>query len=98
MSDNKKEHKMIYDIYFQSNRQRLLKDADLDGDECPVDDICDSIPYILKFLTMIEGTVRSQKTEIQRLNALVSDLERKLNNVKSQKFRQLKKKNKFKRS
>lgn len=85
---------MIYDISYPTNRTRILKDALLEGDECPVDDVCDSIPLIMQFIANIEEKNRSYKSEIQRLNALVKELERKLNNVKSQKFRIAKKKGK----
>ncbi len=85
---------MIYDIQHLSNRKRILEDAALEGDDCPVDDVCDSIPLIIQFITNIEEKNRSYKSEVQRLNSLVREYERKLNNVKSQKFRQIKKKGK----
>ena len=85
---------MIYDISYVNNRLRLIKDAAMEGDDCPVDDICDSIPLIMQFISNLECDKRSQKNEIQRLGALVKDYERKVNNLKSQKFRQIKKKGK----
>lgn len=84
----------MYDIQYNNNRQRLLDDAALEGDECPVDEICDSIPLIIQVVKNLEEKNRSYKGEIQRLNALVKELERKLNNTKSQKFRIAKKKGK----
>jgi hypothetical protein len=66
--------------------------ADLDDDACPVDDICDSIPAILDYIKILEGKIREYKSVTQKLNSDVRELERRLNNVKSQKFRILKKK------
>jgi hypothetical protein len=85
---------MIYDISYPNNRVRILQDAAMEGDDCPVDDVCDSIPLIMQFIANLEEKTRSQKTEIQRLNALVKDYERRMNNLKSQKFRIAKKKGK----
>lgn len=85
---------MIYDISYANNRVRILQDAALEGDDCPVDDVCDSIPLIMQFITNLEEKNRTQKSEIQRLNALVKDYERRMNNLKSQKFRIAKKKGK----
>ena len=85
---------MIYDISYANNRTRILQDAALEGDDCPVDDVCDSIPLIMQFVANLEEKTRAQKTEIQRLGALVKDYERKVNNLKSQKFRQTKKRGK----
>lgn len=85
---------MIYDISYVNNRIRILQDAALEGDDCPVDDVCDSIPLIMQFIRSLEEKTHAQKTEIQRLHALVRDYERKMNNLKSQKFRITKKKGK----
>jgi FtsZ-binding cell division protein ZapB len=85
---------MIYDISYVNNRQRLLKDAAMEGDDCPVDDVCDSIPLILQYIANLEEKQRALKTENQRLNAEVREYERKVNNLKSQKFRQTKKRGK----
>jgi septal ring factor EnvC (AmiA/AmiB activator) len=73
---------------------QLREDAALEGDDCPVDDICDSIPAILNYLQSLEGRVRESKSTIQKLEADNRDLERRLNNTKSQKFRLAKKKGK----
>jgi len=73
---------------------QLREDAALEGDDCPVDDVCDSIPAILDYLQSLEGRVRDSKSTIQRLESEKRDLERRLNNTKSQKFRIAKKKGK----
>jgi hypothetical protein len=85
---------MIYDISYANNRTRILQDAAMEGDDCPVDDVCDSIPLIMQFVANLEEKSRTQKNEIQRLGALVKDYERRVNNLKSQKFRQIKKRGK----
>lgn len=85
---------MLYDIQYINNRTRLLKDAALEGDECPVDEVCDSIPMIIQFVSHLEAKLRELKNENQRLGAEVREYERKVNNLKSQKFRMTKKKGK----
>jgi predicted nuclease with TOPRIM domain len=83
-----------YDPTNFKHLNQLREDAALEGDDCPVDDICDSIPAILNYLQTLEGKVRESKSTIQRLEAEKKDLERRLNNTKSQKFRLAKKKGK----
>lgn len=73
---------------------QLYKDAALEGDDCPVDDICDSIPDLLDHLQALKGQVREYKSTIQRIEAEKRDLERRLNNTRSQKFRIAKKRGK----
>jgi len=85
---------MIYDISYTNNRVRIIQDAAMEGDDCPVDDVCDSIPLIMQFIANLEEKNRTQKNEIQRLGALVKEYERRVNNLKSQKFRQTKKRGK----
>lgn len=85
---------MRYDPTNFRHLNQLREDAALEGDDCPVDDICDSIPAILDYLQSLEGRVRESKSTIQRLEAEKRDLERRLNNTKSQKFRLAKKKGK----
>jgi hypothetical protein len=83
---------MIYDITIPTMRQKLLNDAILEGDDCPVDDICDSIPSIIKIVNALEGKLRDYKNHNAKLSANFSDAERKINNLKSQKERRNKKK------
>jgi hypothetical protein len=85
---------MRYDPTNFRHLNQLREDAALEGDDCPVDDICDSIPAILNYLQSLEGKARDSKSTIQRLEAEKRDLERRLNNTKSQKFRIAKKKGK----
>ncbi len=85
---------MRYDPTNFRHLNQLREDAALEGDDCPVDDICDSIPAILGYLQSLESKVRESKSTIQRLEAEKRDLERRLNNTKSQKFRLAKKKGK----
>lgn len=85
---------MRYDPTNFKHLNQLRQDAALEGDDCPVDEICDSIPAILDYLQSLEGRVRESKSTIQRLEAEKRDLERRLNNTKSQKFRLAKKKGK----
>lgn len=85
---------MRYDLSNQNHRTLLLCHAEFEGDACPVDDICDSVPQILAYLKTLDSTIREQKNEIQRLKAEVKDAERKINNLKSKKFRVCKKKGK----
>jgi hypothetical protein len=85
---------MRYDPTNFRHLNQLREDAALEGDDCPVDDICDSVPAILDYLQSLEGRVRDSKSTIQRLEAEKRELERRLNNTKSQKFRIAKKKGK----
>ncbi len=85
---------MRYDLSNLKHRTLLLCHAEYEGDVCPVDDICDSIPQILDYLKTLDSKIRDQKNEIQRLQAKLRDAERKINNLKSQKFRICKKKGK----
>jgi hypothetical protein len=73
-------------------RQKLLADAALEGDDCPVDEVCDSIPSIVRYIVELEGKVRDYKTHNAKLSADLGDAERRINNLKSQKQRRLKKK------
>lgn len=83
---------MIYDIRLPTMRQKLLVDAALEGDDCPVDEVCDSIPSIIRYIVELEGKIRDYKTHNAKLSADFSDAERRINNLKSQKQRRLKKK------
>ena len=85
---------MIYDIRLDSARQRILVDASLEGEDCPVDDVCDSIPSIIRFIKELEGKIRDYKNHNAKLSADLYDAERRINNLKSQKQRRLKKKGK----
>lgn len=90
---------MRYDPTNIRHLNQLREDAAWEGDECPVDEICDSIPAILNYLQSLEGKVRDSKSTIQRLESEKREsekreLERRLNNTKSQKFRIAKKKGK----
>jgi hypothetical protein len=85
---------MLYDVRYPSNRIRIIDDAMKIGEECPVDDICESIPLLIQYIIDLEEKNKENKSEIQKLNASVKEYERKLNNLKSQKFRILKKKGK----
>lgn len=85
---------MRYDPTNFRHLNQLREDAATEGDDCPVDDICDSIPAILDYLQALEGRARDSKSTIQRLEAEKRELERRLNNTKSQKFRLAKKKGK----
>lgn len=72
----------------------LLCHAEFEGDACPVDDICDSVPQIITYIKSLDDKIRTQKNDIQRLQADLRDAERRINNLKSQKFRICKKKGK----
>jgi hypothetical protein len=85
---------MRYDISNIFHRKLILEHASMEGDGCPVDDICDSIPSIINYIMLLEEQLRSAKSERQRLQAELSDAHRKINNLKSQKFRVAKKKGK----
>lgn len=85
---------MYYDITIHNSRTQLIKDSAIETDECPVDDICDSIPNIIKYIQELEGKIRELKSQNQQLQAKCSDYERRVNNLKSQKQRRLKKKGK----
>lgn len=89
-----KKENMRYELSNQNHRTLILEHSMLEGDACPVDDICDSIPSILDYVRIIEEQLRSAKSERQRLQAELSDAHRKINNLKSQKFRICKKKGK----
>jgi len=83
---------MRYNLENPNHRNLLRDHSALEGDDCPVDDICDSVPDILNYICILEGQVRSLKSKNQNLAAAVSNSERKINNLKSQKQRRLKKK------
>lgn len=85
---------MRYDLSNLNHRTLLLCHAEFEGDACPVDDICDSVPQIINYIKSLDDKIRNQKNEIQRLQADLKDAERKINNLKSQKFRICKKKGK----
>lgn len=68
-------------------RTQLLLDAAKEGDECPVDDICDSIPVILQYVRELEEKLRNYKNFNAKLSADLLDAERRINNAKSQKSR-----------
>ena len=85
---------MLYDIRNINSRQKLIQDAALEGDDCPVDDVCDSIPMIIRYIQELEGSLRTYKSTNAKLSADLSDAERKINNLKSQKVRRLKKRGK----
>jgi hypothetical protein len=84
----------MYNLRDLKQRERFIIDADKDGDACPVDAICDSIPDVVTFIRELEEKVRGYRGQVQKLEADKRDLERKVNNIKSQKFRQIKKKGK----
>lgn len=85
---------MYYDVRNINSRQKLIEDAILEGDDCPVDDICDSIPLIVRYIQELEDKLRNYKNHNAKLGADISDAERKINNLKSQKQRRLKKRGK----
>ncbi len=85
---------MRYNIENPNHRNLLRDHAAQEGDDCPVDDICDSIPDILNYVCVLEGQLRSMKSKNQNIAAALGDAERKINNLKSQKQRRLKKKGK----
>jgi hypothetical protein len=85
----------MYNLRKVKDRESIVRDANLDGDDCPVDGICDSIPDIVKVIFELEEQIKGYKGQIQKLQADNRELDRKLNNVKSQKFRYLKKKGKI---
>jgi FtsZ-binding cell division protein ZapB len=85
---------MRYDPENPNHRNLLRDHAALEGDDCPVDDICDSIPAILNYIALLNEQVRTLKSKNQNLTAALNDALRKINNVKSQKQRRLKKKGK----
>lgn len=84
----------MFNLRDTKQRNRIIIEANKDGDACPVDLICDSIPDIVLFISELEEKIRSYKNQVQKLHADIHELERKLNNVKSQKFRLAKKKGK----
>lgn len=77
-----------------NHRRLIIEHADLDGDVCPVDDICDSIPDIVEYINHQLDTLRTNRQQIQRLTAQLADAERKLKNVRGQRNRLEKKKGK----
>lgn len=83
---------MRYDPKSYKHRELLREHADLDGDECPVDDICDSIPDILDYIRSSDDRIRNLRQDNQRLAAELERALKKVNNVKSQRFRMKKKK------
>jgi hypothetical protein len=85
---------MLYDIRNTNSRQKLLQDAALEGDDCPVDEVCDSIPMILRYVQELEDKLRNYKNHNAKISADLGDAERKINNLKSQKARRLKKRGK----
>lgn len=85
---------MRYDLENPNHRNLLRDHAAFEGDDCPVDDICDSIPEILNFVVRLNEQVRTLKSQNQNLKAALADSERKINNLKSQKQRRLKKRGK----
>lgn len=85
---------MLYDIRNIDIRQKLIEAAALEGDDCPVDDVCDSIPLIIRYIQELESSLRTYKSTNAKLSADLHDAERKINNLKSQKFRRLKKRGK----
>jgi len=85
---------MRYDPRNYNHLNLLREHAILEGDDCPVDDICDSVPAILDHIRYLEEQVRTYKKDKQYLEATVNDLKRKVNNVRSQKERRLRKRGK----
>ena len=85
---------MRYDPANKKHLELLVKAATIDGDSdyCPVEAICDSIPGIVNYIKSLENIIRELKVTNQKQGADIKELERRLNNVKSQKFRILKKK------
>ena len=81
----------MYNIRDLKQRERMILEADKDGDFCDVDLICDSIPSVIEYVKELEDRIRGYKGQTQKLQADIKDLERKLNNAKSQKFRLAKK-------
>jgi hypothetical protein len=84
----------MYNIRLQKDRTNIVLDAAKLEDFCPVDAICDSIPDIMLYVTELEEKVRGYRGQTQKLQADIRFLEGKVNNLKSQKFRQNKKKGK----
>lgn len=84
----------MYNIRLDKDRKSILLDAAKLEDECPVDAVCDSIPDVILYVTELEEKVRGYRGQVQKLQADVRFLEGKVNNLKSQKFRQNKKKGK----
>jgi hypothetical protein len=85
---------MYYDIRNQNSRQKLIQDSELEGDDCPVDDICDSIPLIIRYVQELEDKLRNYKNINVKISADLGDAQRKINNLKSQTHRRFKKKEK----
>ncbi len=84
----------MYNIRILKDRENLIKEAAKEDDSCDVDVVCDSIPDIIAYVRELEEKVRGYRGQTQQQQAKIQDLERKVNNIKSQKFRQIKKKGK----
>jgi predicted RNase H-like nuclease (RuvC/YqgF family) len=84
----------MYNIRIAKDRENFIKEAAKEDDSCDVDAICDSIPDIIAYIMELEEKVRGYRGQTQKLQSDVYDLQRKLNNLKSQKFRLAKKKGK----
>lgn len=84
----------MYNIRIIKDRDNLLKEAAKEDENCDVDAVCDSIPDIIAYVRELEEKVRGYRGQTQKLQSDVQDLHRKVNNLKSQKFRQNKKKGK----
>lgn len=85
---------MRYDMNNPNHRKLILEHAFLEGDDCPVDDICDSMPAIIHYIRVIDDENRKYRQENQRLEAQLKDAERKLKNVRGQRNRLEKRKGK----
>ena len=84
----------MYDIRILKDRENLIKEAAKEDDSCDVDVVCDSIPDIIAYVRELEEKIRGYRGQTQKLQSDVHELNRKVNNLKSQKFRQNKKKGK----
>jgi hypothetical protein len=84
----------MYNIKNLKDRTQLLRDA-ADIDNCPVDAVCDCIPFIVSHVEELESIIVQLKKEKQKLEADLKDALRRNNNLNSQKVRHLKKKGKY---
>ena len=84
----------MYNIRLDKDRKAILTESAKEGDDCNVDAVCDSIPDVILYVAELEEKVRGYRGQTQKLQADVRFLEGKINNLKSQKFRQNKKKGK----
>ncbi|MEN9919951.1 MAG: hypothetical protein RL662_2387 [Bacteroidota bacterium] len=84
----------MYNIKNLKDRTQLLRDA-ADIDNCPVDAVCDSIPFIVSHVEELESIIVQLKKEKQKVEADLKDALRRNNNLNSQKVRHLKKKGKY---